>query len=148
MQNAFFELFWFDFERCFWAARENRPFAWSFVVKQILNLFFWHPQSFKVVPYFPFTGSRVYVKLDLARRIHVPRAELRNLDDVRSESSDRLFKENSYLTTVQDIKVAAMRGDWPLAIFVKTDLGLASSYLFSSQKFQFRTETFLSVFLG
>ena len=52
MQNAFFKLFWFDFDRCFCTDREKRLLARSFVAEQILNLFFWPPQAFKVVPYF------------------------------------------------------------------------------------------------
>ena len=40
MQNAFFMLFQFDFDRCFWADREKRPFGRSFVVEQIWNVFF------------------------------------------------------------------------------------------------------------
>ena len=56
MQNAFFKLFWFDFDRTFWADREKRPLARSFVVERILNLFFRFPQAFqfKVVSYFSF----------------------------------------------------------------------------------------------
>ena len=101
MRNAFFKLFRFDFDRFFFFTdREKRPLARSFVVGQILNLFFWPPQAFKVLPYFPFTRARVYVKLDLARRIHVPGAELRYPADVRLDSSDRLFIEKSDLATV------------------------------------------------
>ena len=82
--------------------REKAFIARSFLVEQILNLFFWPPQAFKVVPYFSFHWCRVYVKLDLARRMHayVPCAELRYLDDVRLKSIDRHFIENSDLATV------------------------------------------------
>ena len=74
MQKAFFKLFRFDFHRCFCTDSEKRPLARSFVVEQIFNLFFRPPQAFKVVPYFPLTDARVYVKLDLGHRIydHVP----------------------------------------------------------------------------
>ena len=41
-------------DRFFCADREKRPLARSFVDEQILNLFFWPPQAFKVVPYFSF----------------------------------------------------------------------------------------------
>ena len=34
----------------FWKDHEKRPLARSFVVEQILNLFFWPPQALKVVP--------------------------------------------------------------------------------------------------
>ena len=101
MQNAFFKLFRFDFDRCFCTVREKRPLARSFtVVEQVLNLFFWPPQAFKVVPYFSFHWCRVYMKLDLARHIHVSCAELRYLVDVRLESTDRHFIEKSDLATM------------------------------------------------
>ena len=68
--------------------------------EQILNLFFWPPQAFKVVPFFRFIGARLYVKLDLTRRIQVLCTESRYPDDVRSDSSDRHFIEKSDLATV------------------------------------------------
>ena len=54
MQNAFFKLFWFDFDRCFCADREKRPLPRSFVVEQILKVLFWLLQAFKVVSSFSF----------------------------------------------------------------------------------------------
>ena len=57
MQNMFFKLFQFDFDRCFCTDRKKKPLARSFLVEQILNLFFWPQQAFKVIPYFPFTGA-------------------------------------------------------------------------------------------
>ena len=53
-----------------------------------------------MVPYFPLTDARVYVKLDLGRRIHAPWEELRYRDDVRLYLSDRHFIEKSDLATV------------------------------------------------
>ena len=46
-----------------------------------------------------------------ARRIHVPCAELRCPDDVRSELSDGHFTEKSELATVQDTKVTQLQHD-------------------------------------
>ena len=62
-----------------------------------------------MVPIFPLTSAQVYVKLDLARHIHVPCAELCNPDDVRSESSDQNFIEKSDISTVYGTKVTQLQ---------------------------------------
>ena len=149
MQNAFFKLFWSDFDRCFCADREKRPLA-NFVVEQILNLFFWPPQAFKVVPYFSFHRCPIVRETwphspysGTLCRVALP-------DDVRSDSSDRHFIEKSDLATVKDTKVTQLQYEELdlCRLIVKIDLGLASSWHFPSKNFQFRAETFLSIFLG
>ena len=50
--------------------------------------------------FFRFIGARLYVKLDLTRRIQVLCTESRYPDDVRSDSSDRHFIEKSDLAIV------------------------------------------------
>ena len=119
----------------------------SFVVEQFLNLFFWRPQAFKVLPSFPFTSARVYVKLDLTRLIHVPFAELSYLDDVRLDSSGRLFIEKSDLATMWDTKVTQLHNEELdlCRLIVKIDLGFASFVFFLPKSFNFELKLF-SVF--
>ena len=131
MQKVVFKLFRFDFHRRFCTDREKRPLDRSFV-EQILNLFSWAHRLSKWCLTFPFTGARVYVKLDQARRIHIPCAELRYPDDVRLDSSDRHFIAKSDLTTVKDTKVTQVQNEELdlCRLIVKAALGFGSSCLF------------------
>ena len=89
------------------------------------------------------------MNFDLVRRIHVPCADLRYPNDVRSESSDRHFIEKSDLATVYDTKAMQLQYKgldlWPL--IMKINLTLARSSRFPSVNVQVRAKTFLSYFL-
>ena len=150
MQNAFFKLFWFDFDRCFCADREKRPLARSFVVEQILSLFFWPPQAFKVVPYFSFHRCPIVRETwphspysRTLRRVALPRWRVIGVEwSAFHRKRWPRYRVRYKVTQLQNEELDLCR------LIVKIDLGLASSWLFPSINFQFRTETFLSIFLG
>ena len=77
----------------------------------------------------------------------VPCAEFCNTDEGWSESSDRHFVEKSAPSYVYCVRYNEELD--PLCpLIVKIDLSFARSWLFPSINFLFRTETFLSIFLG
>ena len=109
------------------------------------------PKAFKVRLCFLFTGAWLYLLLDLARLVkHCAELRYPDRDDVSLDSSDLRFIEMSDLTTVEIAKGTQLHyeGLDLCRLIVKIDFGLASSSVFPSIKFQFWTDTILSIFLG
>ena len=103
------------FRPLFCTDREKRLSARSFVVEQILNLFFWPPQAFKVVPYLSFHWSPSVRENSPRSPTSCAFAELRNPDDVRSKSSDRHFIEKNDLYRERyKSDGTSIRGAWPM----------------------------------
>ena len=148
MQNAFFKLFWFDFDRCFCADREKRPLARSFVVEQILNLFFWPPLAFKVVPYFSFHRCPIvretwphspYART--LRRVALPWWHLIGLEGSAFHRKERPRHRVRY-----ECDATSIRGAWPLSTDCKNRSGLGKFLTFSFHKLSISNWNFLLVF--
>ena len=151
MQNAFFKLFWFDFDRCFCADREKRPFARSFVVEQILNLFFFWPlQAFKVMSYFSFHWCPIVRETwphspysHTLRRVALPRWRKIGL-----EWSAFHRKEWPRYRVRYKSDATSIRGTWPLSTDRQNWSRLGTFLTFSFHKLSLSNWNFLSIFLG